>query len=48
MNTPEDALHCLIGTETEFLAVGNCILRKEDHDLSLASDSKISTKLINV
>ena len=38
VNTPEDAFHCLMGTEIEFLAVGNCILRKEDQDAALARD----------
>lgn len=35
VNTPEDAFHCMMGTEIEFLAVGNCILRKEDQNSSL-------------
>jgi carbamoyltransferase len=33
--TPEDAFHCFMGTEIEALAVGNCVLRKEDQDPSL-------------
>lgn len=40
VNTPEDAFHCLMGTEMEFLAVGNCILRKEDQDQILEKDYK--------
>jgi carbamoyltransferase len=40
VNTPEDAFHCLMGTEIEFLAVGNCILRKEDQNLVLINDYK--------
>lgn len=40
VNTPEDAFHCLMGTEMEFLTVGNCILRKEDQDRALAKDYK--------
>jgi len=36
--TPEDAFHCLMGTEIEFLAVGNCILRKEDQNAALQQD----------
>ena len=28
--TPEDAYRCFMGTDIETLAVGNCILRKED------------------
>ena len=38
VSTPEDAFHCLMGTEIEFLAVGNCILRKEDQDPALKQD----------
>ncbi|MFT3988956.1 carbamoyltransferase [Aestuariivirga sp.] len=33
--TPEDAFRCFMGTRIELLAVGNCILRKEDQDPSL-------------
>ena len=33
--TPEDAFRCFMGTEIETLAVGNCVLRKEDQDPSL-------------
>ena len=40
VNTPEDAFHCLMGTEIEFLAVGNCILRKEDQSPTLMRDYK--------
>ena len=38
VSTPEDAFHCLMGTEIEFLAVGNCILRKEHQDMALKQD----------
>jgi carbamoyltransferase len=33
--TPEDAFRCFMGSEIERLAVGNCILRKEDQDPNL-------------
>lgn len=33
--TPEDAFHCFMGTEIETLAVGNCLLLKEDQDPGL-------------
>lgn len=36
--TPEDAFHCLMGTGIEFLAVGNCLMRKEDQSASLLKD----------
>lgn len=45
VNTPEDAFNCLMGTEIEFLVVGNCILRKEDQDLALAKDYKNAYEL---
>jgi carbamoyltransferase len=36
--TPEDAFSCFMGTEIEFLAVGNCILHKEKQNRTLARD----------
>jgi carbamoyltransferase len=33
--TPEDAFRCFMGTEIERLAVGNCLLKKEDQDPAL-------------
>ncbi len=30
--TPDDAVRCFMGTEIEILAIGNCLLRKEDQD----------------
>jgi carbamoyltransferase len=38
--TPEDAFACFMGTGIEFLAVGNCILRKEQQSPNLAKDYK--------
>jgi len=38
--TPEDAFRCFMGCEIEFLAVGNCVLRKEDQNQALAQDYK--------
>ena len=38
--TPEDAFRCFMGTDIELLAVGNCLLRKEDQDPALAQDYK--------
>jgi carbamoyltransferase len=40
VNTPEDALQCLMGTEVEFLAIGNCIMRKEDQKPAMTKDYK--------
>ncbi len=36
--TPEDAFRCFMGTEIELLAIGNCILRKQDQDPALKRD----------
>jgi carbamoyltransferase len=33
--TPEDAFRCFMGTEIDMLAVGNCVLAKEDQDPAL-------------
>src|SRR5262245_36121274 len=33
--TPEDAFRCFMGTDIEMLAVGDCLLRKEEQDPSL-------------
>jgi carbamoyltransferase len=43
--TPEDAFRCLMGTEIEFLAVGNAIMRKEDQDPALKLDYKNAYEL---
>jgi carbamoyltransferase len=36
VNTPEDAFRCFMGTGIDMLVIGNCILRKEKQDASLA------------
>lgn len=38
VSSPEDAFHCLMGTEIEFLAIGNCILHKEEQNPALKQD----------
>lgn len=38
--TPEDAFHCFMGTEIDWLVCGNAILRKEQQDRALAEDYK--------
>ncbi|MDO8694500.1 MAG: carbamoyltransferase [Sheuella sp.] len=45
VSTPEDAFRCLMGTEIEFLVVGNSIMRKEDQDNSLKLDYKNAYEL---
>jgi carbamoyltransferase len=36
--TPEDAFRCFMGTELDVLAIGNCLLNKEDQDESRRLD----------
>jgi carbamoyltransferase len=43
--TPEDAFRCFMGTEIELLAIGNCLLRKEDQDTALRLDYKNAFEL---
>ncbi|WP_026606339.1 carbamoyltransferase family protein [Methylocapsa acidiphila] len=43
--TPEDAFACFMGTEIEFLAIGNCILHKEHQNPALARDYKSAFEL---
>jgi carbamoyltransferase len=43
--TPEDAFRCMMGSEIEWLAVGQCILRKEDQDPALKLDYKDAFEL---
>lgn len=43
--TPEDAFACFMGTELDFLAVGNCILHKEEQNPGLARDYKHAFEL---
>jgi carbamoyltransferase len=43
--TPEDAFNCLMGTEIEFLVVGNCLMRKEDQNPNLIKDYKNAYEL---
>jgi carbamoyltransferase len=43
--TPEDAFHCFMGSDIEFLAVGNCILHKSEQDPGLALEYKNAFEL---
>ena len=38
--TPLDAFKCFMGTELDLLVIGNCVLRKEQQDISLIEDYK--------
>lgn len=43
--TPEDAFRCFMGTEIEQLAVGNCLLLKEEQDPALKQNYKEAFEL---
>lgn len=43
--TPQDAFRCLMGTEIEWLAIGNCIVKKEEQDPRLVLDYKNTYEL---
>jgi carbamoyltransferase len=45
VESPEDAFRCFMGTELDLLAVGNCLLRKQDQDPFLKKDYKIQFEL---
>ena len=38
VNTPADAFNCFMGTELDYLIIGNCILDKKKQDQSLKKD----------
>ena len=38
VNTPTDAFNCFMGTELDYLVIGNCVLDKTKQDLSLKKD----------
>ena len=40
VGTPEDAFRCFMGTEMDFLIIGNAILRRPDQDPALKQDYK--------
>jgi carbamoyltransferase len=43
--SPEDAFNCLMGTDIDFLVVGNCILRKAQQNQALVKDYKNAYEL---
>jgi carbamoyltransferase len=45
VNTPTDAFNCFMGTELDYLVIGNCILDKKDQNLSLKKDYKTEFEL---
>ena len=40
VNTPTDAFNCFMGTELDYLVIGNCILEKKDQNPRLKKDYK--------
>ena len=40
VNTPTDAFNCFMGTELDYLVIGNCILDKNKQNLDLKKDYK--------
>ncbi len=45
VNTPQDAFNCFMGTNLDFLIIGNCLLDKNKQDKSLLKDYKNKFKL---
>jgi carbamoyltransferase len=45
VGTPEDAFRCFMGSDIEVLAIGNCLLRKEEQDPALKLDYKEAFEL---
>ncbi len=45
VNTPTDAFNCFMGTELDYLVIGNCILDKNNQDSNLKKDYKSEFEL---
>ena len=45
VNTPTDAFNCFMGTELDFLVIGNCILEKIKQNKSLKKNYSNKFKL---
>ena len=45
VGTPEDAFRCFMGTDLELLAIGNCLLRKEEQDPKLSKNYRSAFEL---
>ena len=45
VNTPTDAFNCFMGTELDYLVIGNCILDKNKQDKNLKKDYKSEFEL---
>ena len=40
VNTPKDAFNCFMGTDLDYLVIGNCILDKKNQNLKLKKNYK--------
>ena len=40
VNTPMDAFNCFMGTDLDYLVIGNCILDKKNQNLKLKKNYK--------
>ena len=40
VNTPTDAFNCFMGTDLDYLVIGNCILDKKEQDIKLKNNYK--------
>ena len=38
MNTPTDAFNCFMGTELDYLVIGDCMLDKSKQNIKLIKD----------
>ena len=45
VNTPKDAFNCFMGTELDYLIIGNCILDKRKQNQKLKKDYKSEFEL---
>jgi len=45
VNTPKDAFNCFMGTDLDFLVIGNCILDKKKQNVNLINDYKSNFEL---
>ena len=45
VNSPTDAFNCFMGTELDYLVIGNCFLDKKKQDSNLKKDYKKNFEL---
>jgi carbamoyltransferase len=45
VNTPKDAFNCFMGTDLDYLVIGNCILDKKKQDPSFKKNYKMEFQL---